>query len=603
MGADYQQYPFPKGKHPPGWAETTAGEVLLEIRSGYSSGKHNQTGQGIPHLRPMNVSPVGEISMEDVRYVAPSAGRLRLAKDDVLFTNTSSTVWVGKTAVVKKPGDWGFSNHMTRLRVADGMSPEFVGRQLHYLCISGYFAFHCKKHINQSSVAGTHLAESVPFRLPPAKEQQRIVAKLRRLLARERKLRQQLDELPMLIQQYRAAVLEAACTGRLVPTQAQLARKERRDFESASVLLERMPNERRSEWERQELARMEAGNRKPKDDSWKERYHEPEPLTATPARSLPNGWRWARIGQCGVVQLGRQRSPEHHTGKHLRPYLRVANVFEDRIDLRDVKQMNFTPEEFEVFRLRPNDILLNEGQSLDLIGRPAMYRGEVEGACFQNTLIRFRPLPSLVPEYALAVFRHYLHSRRFREIGKIVTNLAHLGAGRFADLEFPLPPLAEQKRIVTELAQRLDLIDKLNEQVSVALEQATRLRVSLFHQAVSGGLVPQSANDEPAGELLKRIAAAKEARAVEQKKSKTQRRMKKTKTRGVIPLREELLSVIKNQFGGKSFTFNQLVPHFSADYESIKVEIFNLLAAKQGRRLKQVFNPDAAQMELQQVGS
>src|SRR5258708_2209826 len=125
MAADYQQYPLPKGKHPPGWLDTTVGELMLEIRSGYSSGKHNQTGQGIPHLRPMNVSPVGEILMEDVRYVSPSAGSLRLAKGDVLFTNTSSTVWVGKTAVVEKPGDWGFSNHMTRLRVAHGMSPEF----------------------------------------------------------------------------------------------------------------------------------------------------------------------------------------------------------------------------------------------------------------------------------------------------------------------------------------------------------------------------------------------------------------------------------------------------------------------------------------------
>src|SRR5205823_2068751 len=142
-----------------------------EIRSGYSSGKHNQAGQGIPHLRPMNVSPEGQISMEDVRYVAPSAGSLRLAKADVLFTNTSSTVWVGKTALVEKPSDWGFSNHMTRLRVADGISPEFVARQLHYLCLSGYFAFHCKKHINQSSVAGAQLAAEVPFRLPPANEQ------------------------------------------------------------------------------------------------------------------------------------------------------------------------------------------------------------------------------------------------------------------------------------------------------------------------------------------------------------------------------------------------------------------------------------------------
>ena len=215
MSSDYRQYPFAEGKHPPGWVETTVGNIALEIRSGYSSGKHNQTGQGIPHLRPMNVSPVGDISMEDVRYVSPNAGDLRLAKDDVLFTNTSSTVWVGKTALVEKPYDWGFSNHMTRLRVATGMSPEFVARQLHCLCINGYFAFHCKKHINQSSIAGKQLAEDVPFRLPPANEQKRIASKLRRLLIRERRLREDLDALPTLMQQYRTSVLEAACTGRL----------------------------------------------------------------------------------------------------------------------------------------------------------------------------------------------------------------------------------------------------------------------------------------------------------------------------------------------------------------------------------------------------
>jgi integrase len=76
---------------------------------------------------------------------------------------------------------------------ADGFRWKANGLRHSYLCMNGYFAFHCKKHINQSSVAGTQLAENVPFRLPPAKEQQRINAKLRRLLDSERKLRQQLS--------------------------------------------------------------------------------------------------------------------------------------------------------------------------------------------------------------------------------------------------------------------------------------------------------------------------------------------------------------------------------------------------------------------------
>src|SRR5262245_43358613 len=135
-------------------------------------------------------------------------------------------------------------------------------------------------------------------------------------------------------------------------------------------------------------------------------------------RPLPDGWVWTSVEEVGEVQLGRQRSPEHHTGAHMRPYLRVANVFEDRIDTRHVLEMNFSPAEFERYRLEPGDILLNEGQSLDLVGRPAMYRGEVPGSCFQNTLIRFRPRSGVLSKYALLVFRSYLHRGRFQQIAR-----------------------------------------------------------------------------------------------------------------------------------------------------------------------------------------
>jgi type I restriction enzyme, S subunit len=111
--------------------------------------------------------------------------------------------------------------------------------------------------------------------------------------------------------------------------------------------------------------------------------------------------------------LGRQRAPQHHDGDNMRPYLRAANVLEDRLDLSNVKWMNFTPAEFETFALRPGDILLNEGQAPDLLGRPAMYQGEIVECCFQKTLLRFRAKEGVLPDYALIVFRHYMRSGRF----------------------------------------------------------------------------------------------------------------------------------------------------------------------------------------------
>src|SRR6266702_4096892 len=112
-------------------------------------------------------------------------------------------------------------------------------------------------------------------------------------------------------------------------------------------------------------------------------------------------WYWSTVREYGTIQLGRQRSPEHESGKHITPYLRVANVFDGYIDYSDVLTMNFTPSERRTYDLRRGDILLNEGQSLELVGRCAVYDGP-DGVCFQNTLIRYR-CDQLLPTFARAI--------------------------------------------------------------------------------------------------------------------------------------------------------------------------------------------------------
>jgi len=211
--------------------------------------------------------------------------------------------------------------------------------------------------------------------------------------------------------------------------------------------------------------------------------------------------------QVGDVQLGRQRSPKHHTGPYMRPYLRVANVFEDRIDTSDVMEMNFTPAEYETYRLQHGDVLLNEGQSMELVGRPAIYRDEVPGACFTNTLVRFRAWNGLDPEYALAVFLTYLKNGRFQKIATITVNIAHLGAGRFAELEFPLPPVAEQREIVSEVKRHDSVIQAVENEVIAGIKRASRLRQGILKQAFEGTLVTQDPHEEPATTLLARIKA------------------------------------------------------------------------------------------------
>src|SRR5262249_16532196 len=148
-----------------------------------------------------------------------------------------------------------------------------------------------------------------------------------------------------------------------------------------------------------------------------------------PPPELPLGWCWAKVSEVGEVKLGRQRSPEHHNGPYMRPYLRVANVFEDRIDLSDVLEMNLTPEEYETYQLKHGDILLNEGQSLEPVGRPALYRDEIPGACFQNPLVRFRAGEAINPHFALLIFRHYLHAKRFQKLARWTVNIRPVPGG------------------------------------------------------------------------------------------------------------------------------------------------------------------------------
>ena len=203
---------------------------------------------------------------------------------------------------------------------------------------------------------------------------------------------------------------------------------------------------------------------------------------------LPPGWEMVTVGEAGEVSLGRQRAPRYHRGDGMRPYLRVANVFEDRIDTTDVMEMHFSDEEFERYRLRPGDVLLNEGQSPHLLGRPAIYRGNPADVAFTNSLIRFRARPEVMPEWALIVFRHHMHSKRFMRESRITTNIAHLSASRFSAVEFPIPPLAEQKRIVAAIEEQLSRVDA----GAAALERARlslkRMRTAVLAWACMGRL-------------------------------------------------------------------------------------------------------------------
>ncbi len=310
----------------------------------------------------------------------------------------------------------------------------------------------------------------------PRPVMERIVAEIEKQFSRLDKAVTNLKRVKANLKRYRASVLKAVVEGRLVPTEADLARREGRTYETGEQLLARILKERRLAGENQSTN----GRRK--------KYVEPQPPETGSLPELPEGWTWASVEQVGRLQLGRQRAPKYHQGQNMRPYLRVQNVFEARVDLADVMEMDFPGDDFETYKLRPGDILLNEGQSPELLGRPAIYRGEIPGACFTNTLIRFQAANSLDAEFGLIIFRHYMRSRRFTDEGTITTNIAHLSLGRLKGIEFPVPPLPEQHRIVGEVERRLSMADESEAQVDANLRRAERLRRAILKRAFEGNL-------------------------------------------------------------------------------------------------------------------
>ncbi len=225
---------------------------------------------------------------------------------------------------------------------------------------------------------------------------------------------------------------------------------------------------------------------------------------------LPAGWQLSTVADAGTTGLGRQRSPKYHSGPNMKPYLRVANVFEDRIDTSDVMEMHFDEDDFEKYRLRTGDVLLNEGQSPEWLGRPAIYRGEPSEVAFTNSLIRFIPGSGVTSEWALLVFRRHMHAGRFMRESRITTNIAHLALGRFRKVEFPIPPREVQDDLVASAREVLDAVDRQASQMKRARAKSQMMRQAVLSAAFSGELTHQEPNDEPASALLDRLASSRQ---------------------------------------------------------------------------------------------
>lgn len=420
---------------------------------------------------------------------APSRARKQVMHGDTLVSMTRPNLNAVALVPAELDGEIA-STGFDVLRPLEGIDPRWIA----YLVRTKAFVEAMSSVVQGALYPAVRSKDVRAYDVPlaPSAEQTRIADQLDKLLARIQACNDRLDAIPALLKRFRQAVVAAGATGNIT-----------------------------SDW---------------RNDT----------------ENIQFPWQQVRVSDAGRVQLGRQRAPKYHSGEHMRPYLRVQNVFEARLDLSDVMEMDFPPEDFEKYRLYPGDILLNEGQSPEYLGRPAIYRGELPGACFTNTLIRFQPHSHVVSEFALIVFRHQMHTGRYIREGKITTNIAHLGANRFSNVEFPLPTIEEQAEIVRRVDALFKLADRIEARYTATQAQAQRLTPLLLDKAFRGELVPQDNNDESAAALLERIRTIRAEHSVKPKIRTRRRAQHQAEVIMLNPTqiaRDHLTAILRRQKG------------------------------------------------------
>ena len=285
--------------------------------------------------------------------------------------------------------------------------------------------------------------------------------------------------------QLKNSILQWAIQGKLVPQDP--------NDEPASVLLEKI---------RAEKARLvKEGKLKKKDLEVKSIAEDEIPF------EIPKGWEWCRIGDLFNHSSGKQQSSSNNGKGTPQKFITTSNLYWGRFVLDNVKVMNFTDEEILTCSATKGDLLVCEGGAG--YGRSAIWDKDYD-ICLQNHVHRLRPCISGVCEYVY----HFLYLlKESNQLAPVGTAMPGLSANRLKDLILPLPPLAEQHRILVKIEELMPLVEKYGA-VQEALDEwnqalPEKLKKSILQEAIQGKLVPQDLADEPASALLERIREEK----------------------------------------------------------------------------------------------
>jgi type I restriction enzyme S subunit len=440
------------------------GDVAESMKNGMYKPASEYGDDGIPCLRMYNID-AGGIVWRDIKRMRVSDAEREdygLREGDLLVNRVNSRELVGKTAVIPsgmEPSVFESKNIRLRLK-ADRARAKFINYQL----LAGgrkHFAGNAQQVVGMASISQTQLAD-FPIVLTSLDHQDEIVAELEKQFSRLDEAVANLLRVKANLKRYKASVLNDAVEGRLVPTEADLARREGRTFETGEQLLQRILEARRAKW---------AG---------KGRFKEPASPITSNLSALPDGWTWATMPQLGELNRGKSKHrPRDDAALYGGPYPFIQTGDVRRSD-GSITAHSQTYSEFGLKQSR----LWPAGTLCITIAANIAETGILKlEACFPDSVVGFiadqgHPTTEYV-EFFIRTARDGLDCFASATAQKNI-NLEVLEA-----VAVPTPPLAEQRRIVAEVDRRLSLVRGVEAEVDTNLKRTQALRQATLANAFS----------------------------------------------------------------------------------------------------------------------
>lgn len=441
------------------------GDICRKITDGTHHSPVNRPVGPFKYITAKNIKPWG-LDLSDITYVDEPThreifSRCDVQPNDVLLVKDGATT--GRVAVNTLQEPFSLLSSVGVLRPGPNLEPRYLAYALQSPAVQdAMFA-------KMSGVAITRLTlkkiKELEVPIVSVDEQRSIVAEIDKQFSRLDEAVANLQRVKANLKRYKAAVLKAAVEGRLVETEASLARREGRTYEAGEQLRQRILKARRGQW------------------SGRGKYKEPLAHDPCDLPNAPEGWAWCSVDEASAETLigldkGRDQQRTEAVGV---PYVKMNNVTMDGDVLTDeLVYVDASDEERARFHLARDDLLFNTRNSVELVGKVGIVRTVPAGAVFNNNLMRLR-----TPDGVSSVFLGYQmcslgFRQRMERVKKATTSVAAVYQKDLLPLAVALPPMDEQLRIVAEVDRYLSVIREVEAEVDANLQRAQALRQSVL---------------------------------------------------------------------------------------------------------------------------